>query len=130
MANPLSYFLFQPVLHNWCNKGRSMCCPVGGIVHMKDPLLVIRKNSPCGSSGFPLSLFEWSFTVCLTPYNRKYNVLSASLNKTLPSYLFLFVCLLLFVVCLLFILLHVYIQKGLEIFSIKIWPHLPWYHAF
>ena len=23
-------------------------------------LLLIRKSSPCGSSGFPLSLFEWS----------------------------------------------------------------------
>ena len=28
MADPLSYFLFQPVLHNWCNKGHSMCNPV------------------------------------------------------------------------------------------------------
>ena len=24
MVDPLSYFLFQPVLHNWCNKGRGM----------------------------------------------------------------------------------------------------------
>ena len=28
MVDPLSYFLFQPVLHNWCNKGRGMCYPV------------------------------------------------------------------------------------------------------
>ena len=34
-----------------------------------------------GDSGFPLSLSEWSFTIYPTPYNRKYNVLSASLNK-------------------------------------------------
>ena len=28
----------------------------------------------------------WSFTICLTPYNRKFkNVLSASLNKTFLS---------------------------------------------
>ena len=25
---PLSYFSFQPVLHDWCNKGHSMCYPV------------------------------------------------------------------------------------------------------
>ena len=23
-ADPLSYFSFQPVLHDWCNKGRGM----------------------------------------------------------------------------------------------------------
>ena len=80
-----SYFSFQPVLHDWCNKGRGMCYPVCVMVHIKEPLLLIGKSSPCGGSGFPLSLFEWSFTICMTPYNRKYNVLSASLNKTLPS---------------------------------------------
>ena len=56
-----------------------MCYPVGGMV--KEPLLLIEKSSPCGGIGFPLSLSEWSFTICLTPYNRKKNVLSASLNK-------------------------------------------------
>ena len=61
----LSYFSFQPVLHNWCNKGSSMCYPVCGMVHIKDPLLLIAKSSLCGRSGFPLSLSEWSF-ICLT----------------------------------------------------------------
>ena len=28
MVNPLSYFSFQPVFHDWCNKGRAMCYPV------------------------------------------------------------------------------------------------------
>ena len=87
MVAPLSYFSFQPVLHDWCNKGRGMCYPVCGMMHIKEPLLLIRKSSPCGGSGFPLSLLEWSFTVCLTPYNRKQNVMSASLNKTVPSFL-------------------------------------------
>ena len=32
--------------------------------------------------GFTRSLSEYSFTICLMPYNRKYNVLSALLNKT------------------------------------------------
>ena len=65
----LSYFLFQPVLHDWCNKGRGMCYPVCGMVHIKEPLLLIGKSSLCGGSGFPFSLSEWSLTICLTPYN-------------------------------------------------------------
>ena len=64
-------FSFQPVPHDWCNKGCGMCYPVYGMVHTKEPLLLIGKSSPCGGSGFPLSLSEWSFTICPTPYNRK-----------------------------------------------------------
>ena len=56
------------------------------MVHIKEPLLLIRKSSPCGGSGFSLSLSEWSFTICSTPYNRTQNVLSASLNKIFPSF--------------------------------------------
>ena len=67
--NPLSYFSFQPVLHDWCNKGRGMCYPVCGMVHIKEHLLLIGKSSLYGGSRFPLSLSEWSFTICLTPYN-------------------------------------------------------------
>ena len=59
-VDPLSYFSFQPVLHDWCIKGRGMCYPVYGIVHIKGPLLLIGKSSLCGGSGFPLSLSEWS----------------------------------------------------------------------
>ena len=70
-VDPLSYYLFQPVLNDWCNKGRGMCYPVCGMVYIKEPLLLIGKSSPCGGSGFPLSLFEWSFTICPTSYNRK-----------------------------------------------------------
>ena len=62
---------FQPVLHDWCNKGRGMCYPVCGMVHIKEPLLLIDKRSLCGGSGFPFSLSEWSLTMCLTPYNRR-----------------------------------------------------------
>ena len=71
MVDPLSYFSFHPVLHDWCNKGRGMCYPVYGMMHIKEPLLLIGKSSPCGGKGFPLLLSEWSFTICLTPYNRK-----------------------------------------------------------
>ena len=68
---PLNYFSFQPLLHDWCNKGRGMCYPVCRMVHIKEPLLLIGKSSPCGGSGFPLSPSEWSCTICPTPYNRK-----------------------------------------------------------
>ena len=44
MVYPLSYFSFQPVLHDWCNKGRGMCHPVCGMVHIKEPLLLIEKE--------------------------------------------------------------------------------------
>ena len=70
-VDPLSYFSFQPVLHDWCNKVRGMCYPVCGMVHIKEPLLLIDKSSLCGGSGFPFSLSEWSLTICLTPYNRR-----------------------------------------------------------
>ena len=48
--------IFQPVLHDWCNKGYGMCYPVCGMVNIKE-LLPIGKRSPCsGGSRFPLSL--------------------------------------------------------------------------
>ena len=34
MVDSLSYFLFNPVLHDWCNKGRDMCYPVCGMMHI------------------------------------------------------------------------------------------------
>ena len=63
MVDPLGYFL--------CNKGCGMCYPVWGMMHIKEPLLLIEKSSLCGGSKFPFSLSEWFFTTCLTPYNRK-----------------------------------------------------------
>ena len=44
-VDPLSYFSFQPVLHDWCNKGRGMRYPVCGMVHIEEPLLLIDKSS-------------------------------------------------------------------------------------
>ena len=86
--NPLSYFSFQPVFHDCCTKNHGMCYSVCGMVHIKEPLLPIGKSVLySGASGFPLSLSEWSFTKCPTPYNSKYNVLSASLNKTFHFFL-------------------------------------------
>ena len=79
-VDPLSYFSFQPVFHDWCNKGRGMCYPVCGMVHMKKPLLLIGKSSLSGGSEFPFSLSEWSLIICLTPYNRK-------IKHFLPSFM-------------------------------------------
>ena len=57
------------------------------LVHIKDPLLLIRKNSPwSGSSWFPLSS-KWSLTIIIfhTVYSI-YNILIVSLNKTIPLF--------------------------------------------
>ena len=64
-----------------------MCYPVSGMVHIKEPLLLIIKSSPCGGSRFPISLSEWSFTICSMPYNRKQIVLGVLLNKTFIFFL-------------------------------------------
>ena len=69
-VDTLSYFSIQPVLYDWCNKIHGMCYPVSGMVHINEPLLLIEKSSPCGGSGFPLSVSELSFTICVTPNNR------------------------------------------------------------
>ena len=76
--NILAISHFQPVLHNWCNKGHGMFYPVYGMMHIKDPLLLFGKGSPCGSSRFPALLNgPLPFVRC--------NVMSASLNKTCHS---------------------------------------------
>ena len=52
MVDPLSYFSFQLVLHDWCNKGRGICYPVCAVMHIKEPLLLIGKRSPFAAAGF------------------------------------------------------------------------------
>ena len=54
--NTLLYVLLSTNIKDWCNKGCGMCYPVCGMVHIKEPLLLIGKSSPCGSSGFPLTI--------------------------------------------------------------------------
>ena len=72
MVDPLSYFSLQSVLHNWYIIGHVMCYPVCGIVHIKYPLLLIKKRIAqlVVEAGF-LSLSEWLFTICLALYNHK-----------------------------------------------------------
>ena len=61
----------KPALHNWCNKSHGMYYPVCGMMHIKDILLLIRKQNSLYRGGFSLSLSEWSFNICPTPYNIK-----------------------------------------------------------
>ena len=46
MVYALSYFLVQHVLHNWSNKGRGVCYPVYGMLHIKYPFQSMEKRSP------------------------------------------------------------------------------------
>ena len=55
------------------------------VVHIKDPMLLIGKESSCSSGNrFPISSHKLSFNTCPTPYNHIKNVLNALLNKTSP----------------------------------------------
>ena len=45
--------------------------PFCWMMHIKEQLLLIGKSSSCGGKRFSLSLFKWSSTIRLTPYNRK-----------------------------------------------------------
>ena len=106
-VDPLSYFSFQPVLHDWCNKGCGMCHPVCGMVHIKEPLLLIGKSSLCGGKGFLSHYLSGPLPYAKRHITVNKNVLSASLNKTFPSFSFQSINLVLFLFCILFMYLTV-----------------------
>ena len=60
--------VFSEVITSPCNRKHIFFI---SMIHIKEPLLLIGKSSPCGGSGFPFSLSEWSDTICLIPYNRR-----------------------------------------------------------
>ena len=62
-GGPIELFLVKARLHDLCNKGRGMYYPVCGMEHIKEPLVLIRKRSLCGGSGFSLSYLS-----CPLPY--------------------------------------------------------------
>ena len=71
MVDPLSYFSFHPLFHDWYNKGRGVCYPVCGMVHMKEPLLLIEKSGRCrlvAAAGFLSRCL-----ICPLPYVRRHN---------------------------------------------------------
>ena len=62
MGKPLSHFAFL----DWCNKGRGMCYPVYGMVHIEEHLLLIGMSGPCSSaSEFAHSNSELSYAFLL-----------------------------------------------------------------
>ena len=63
-------FSFQPVLKDWCTKGCGVCYPVCGMVHIKEPLLLVGKSSHVAAAGF-LSRYLSGYLPCLTPYKHK-----------------------------------------------------------
>ena len=67
----IELFLFSASVQRLVNKGRGMLSCLWDDAYIKEPLLLIGKSSLHGRCGFPLLLFVWSFTICLTPYNRK-----------------------------------------------------------
>ena len=74
MVNPLSYFSFQSVFHDWINKGCGICYPVLVRDGAYKRFLAVNWNVVAALAF--LSLFEWSFAMHLMPYNHKYNVFS------------------------------------------------------
>ena len=58
MVDPLSYFLLQPVLHSWCNKGHGLYYFLCRMVQINVFLLLIRTSS-WWSDGcrFPISQY-------------------------------------------------------------------------
>ena len=91
MVDPLNYFLFQPLLHNWFNKSCGMCYPVCGMVHIKEPLLLIRKIADLAVAvGFPSYLngpLPYKCIECFVPsfragiYGVGFFVLNVSLSR-------------------------------------------------
>ena len=71
MADPLSYFSFQPALHDWCNKGSGMCYPVWDDAY-KRTIAANRKVAYVAAAGFLSRYLNGPLPyICLTPYNRK-----------------------------------------------------------
>ena len=64
MVDPLSYFPFQPVLHNWYNKGCGMCNPRK--VHFRNPMLIRKEGRKEGNVLFNEALntfYLWLYGV-------------------------------------------------------------------
>ena len=68
MVDPLGYFSFLPMLHDWCNKGSGMCYFVCGMMPIKEPY----KRAYVAAAGFLSPYLSDSLPyICLMPYNRK-----------------------------------------------------------
>ena len=77
MVDILSYFSFQPVIHDWCNKDRRMCYHVCVMMFIKEPLLLIVVAAEDFLSDYlsgPLL------------HVRCHNTVNKIFNKTFPSF--------------------------------------------
>ena len=89
---------FQPVLHNWCNKGRGMCYPVFcRMVHIKEPLLLIGKIGQVAAAGFPshylsgpLPYVQCHITVMIVSYYLYHTFISAN-STPYTSYILVYI---------------------------------------
>ena len=52
VADNAGHFSFQPVLHDWRNKGRGMYYPVCGMMHIKEPCCYSERVAYVAAAGF------------------------------------------------------------------------------
>ena len=55
-GEPTELFLFPASAPRLVKTKVMVCAILCGMVHIKEPLLLIEKSSPCGGSGFPLAI--------------------------------------------------------------------------
>ena len=70
-VDPLSYFSFQRVFHDWCNKCPGMCHPGCGMVHIIEPLLLNRNVAHVREAGF-----IYRYINSPLPYIRRHKTLN------------------------------------------------------
>ena len=58
------------MLHNLCNKGHGRWYPVSVMVHIKEPLLLIKKSSSCSGSSGCDHLSGLQYVLCHTFINK------------------------------------------------------------
>ena len=63
-SDHLNLLSFQPLLHNWCNKGHGICYHVCGMVHIKNPLLLITRSSQVVTAAVFFSLHITVSKIC------------------------------------------------------------------
>ena len=63
---------------DWCNKGCGMCYPVCGMMHVKEPLLLMLSADTVISSYFQYVLIH---SIALHDYSLQFHLLSKSFIK-------------------------------------------------
>ena len=58
MVDPLNYFSFQQVIHDWCNKHHGMGYPDCGMIYIKEPLLLMERVAHVGFLSISVVLYH------------------------------------------------------------------------